>query len=205
MKRISAMAGVLGVVVCVAMSLAAGPDAKAPASQPAVKQPSGADTPGADTSIARDQYHFPAPTESEWEAVKPDPASESITYINQAHDGAMKLDLLAKDASVDPDIAMNVAVAIVKQLKQQRKDAKTEMVMEPKIEKDKRFAFIIHEKYKVGDKTADQLHIYKSVGPRVLMLTVNTTADDPDKVADVQKTAKDLLAAVKFNRKAFKK
>ena len=199
-----AIAPIVVLNLCIGAGMAAAPAAKAPASQPAAPAP--APQPAAsDTSIARDQYHFPAPADSEWDAVKPDPAAESITYINKAHDGAIKLDLLAKDASVDPDIAMNVAVAIVKQLKQQRKDEKTEVVMQPKIEKDKRFAFIIHERYKVGDKTADQMHIYKSVGPRVMMLTVNTTADDADKVADIQKTAEALLDSVKFNRKAFKK
>ena len=79
------------------------------------------------------------------------------------------------------------------------------MVLEPKIEKDKRFAFIVHEKYKVGEKVADQLHVYKSVGPRVLMLTVNSVADDADKTAAIHGAAEDMLAAAKFNRKAFKK
>jgi hypothetical protein len=77
--------------------------------------------------------------------------------------------------------------------------------MEPKIEKDKRFAFIVHEKYKVGEKTADQIHVYRAVGPRVLMLTVNSVADDADKTASIHAAGKDMLAAAKFNRKAFKK
>jgi len=181
----------LGLILCITASIAAGP-----ATKPAA---------GVDTSIAKDQYHFPAPPAPEWSAVNPDPAAESITFLNAGHDGAIQLVLLAKDADVGPGVAMNVAVAIVKQLKQQHAEQKTVMVMDPKIEKDKRFAIVIHEKYKVGDAVADQLHIYKSVGPRVLMLTVNTTAADPDKVASVQKDAEEMLAAAKFNRKAFKK
>ena len=190
-------------LLCAVILLAAGPAAK-PNSKPditATSKPAA----GPDTSIARDQYHFPAPPEEQWSAVKPDPAADSITYINKAHDGAIQLVLLAKDASVDSNVAMNVAIAVVKQLKQQHAEQKTQMVMDPKIEKDKRFAIVIHEKYKVGDKVADQLHIYKAVGPRVLMLTVNSTSDDPDNVAMTQKVAQDLLAAAKFNRKAFKK
>ena len=46
--------------------------------------------------------------------------------------------------------------------------------MPAKIERDKRFAIVIHEKYKAGNLTADELHLYKAVGPRVVMLTVNT-------------------------------
>jgi len=170
--------------------------AAGPASKPAA---------GPDTSIAKDQYHFPAPPSPEWTAVKPDPAAENITFINTKHDGAIQLVLLPKDASVDPDIAMNVAVAMIKQIKEERAKAGTEMVMEPKIEKDKRFAIVIHEKYKAGNHVADQLHVYKAVGPRVVMMTVNSVADDDDKTADIHAAGENLLDAVKFNRKAFKK
>jgi hypothetical protein len=180
------------IFIIVALSLIAA----GPATRPAT---------GPDTSIASDQYHFPAPPVDQWRAVKPDPDSNSITYLNKSRDGAIQLVLLNEDASVDPDIAMNVAVAIVKQIKESHAEKKDVVVMQPKIEKDHRFAFIVHEQYKVGDKVADQLHIYRAVGPRVLMLTVNSVADDPAKTAQTHAAAKDLLAAVTFNRKAFKK
>jgi hypothetical protein len=188
----------LGLFLGLAATMAATPATKpaGPASRPAA---------GTDTSIARNQYHFPAPAASDWSAVKPDPDAESITFLNTDRDGVIQLMLLDKDASVDPGVAGQVAVAIMKQLKERRAKDKTEMVMAPKIEKDKRFAIVIHEKYKVGDATADQLHIYKAVGPRVVMLTVNATAADPDKVAAIQTAAKDMLDAMTFNRKAFKK
>jgi hypothetical protein len=176
------------VLVCASFALAD------PATQPAE-----------DTSIARGQYHFPAPPSPEWTAVKPDPAKDAIVYINSKHDGAIQLMLLPKDASVDPDIAAQVAAAMVKQLKKAHADAGTEMVMQPTVEKDKRFAIVIHEKCKAGPSTADELHVYKAVGPRVLMLTVNSVAADPDKAATIHKDGEDLLDAVKFNRKAFKR
>lgn len=179
------------VLIGASLLLAAGPTSKP--------------TPGPDTSIASDQYHFPAPPSPEWTAIKPDPTAESITYINAKHDGVIQVVLLNKDASVDPDIAGQVAVAIVKQLKADHIQKHVEMVMEPKIERDKRFAIVIHEKYKVGAQVADQLHVYRSVGPRVLMLTVNADSDDPDKNVQIHKDGEDLLAAVKFNRKAFKR
>jgi hypothetical protein len=190
MKPMKSLCSLLG--ICMLLSLIAAE----PASKPAV---------GPDTSIARDQYHFPAPPVEEWTAVKPDPTAENITFLNKAHDGAIQLVLLNKDASVDSDIAMNVAVAIVKQLKQSHIDKKDVVVMEPKIEKDKRFAFIVHEKYKVGDKVADQIHVYRSVGPRVLMLTVNALSDDANKADSIHAAGEDMLAATTFNRKAFKK
>ncbi len=160
---------------------------------------------GLDTSIASDQYHFPAPPSSEWKAVKPDPAAESISFIDSRQDGQMVVALLNKDASVDPDIAQQVAVAIIKKLKEMHTQQHQLLVMPPKMEKDKRFAIVIHEKYKVGQHIADQLHIYRSVGPRVVMLTVNSVSDDPVRTMQLLKDGKDLLAAITFNRKAFKK
>jgi hypothetical protein len=170
--------------------------AVSPTSQPAA---------GTDTSIAGGQYHFPAPPPGEWTAVNPDPAAQSITFLNGKHDGAIQLVLLNKDASVDPDIAMNVAVAIVKELKRSHTEHNDVVILQPRIEKDRRFAVVIHEKYKVGDKTADQMHIYKSVGPRVLMLTVNSVADDPAKTISIHAAAEQMLDAARFNRKAFKR
>jgi hypothetical protein len=169
--------------------------AAAPATKPA----------GVDTSIANDQYHFPAPPADQWAIIHPDPASDTVTLINQAHDGQIQMQLLPKDASVDPDIAMNVAVAVIKQLKATHEQNHDVMILQPKIIKDHRFAFCIHEKYKVGDNVMDRLHIYKAVGPRVLLLTANSLAKDEDKITAIQKAGEDLLDSVKFNRKAFKK
>jgi hypothetical protein len=187
MRTFTTLAG----VCCVLALIGAGP-----ASKPAA---------GPDTSIAKNQYHFPAPPVEQWTAVQPDPDADSIAFINKVHDGKIQLDLLDKSASVDPDVAMNVAVAVLKQLKQTRAEQHAVMVLDPKIEKDKRFAIVIHEKYKVGDRVADQLHVYKAVGPRVLMLTVMSVAADPDKAAAILGAGEDMLDAAKFNRKAFKK
>ena len=196
----------LGLAASIVFLVAAGPADK-PADKPSAKPASPATKPaagpvmGPDTSIASDQYHFPAPPVAEWTAVKPDPDAESMVFINQDHDGQIAIQLLPKDAT----ISENVAVAVVKELKKEYADNHTVMVMGPKIEHDKRFGIVVHERYKVGDKIADQLHIYKSAGPRVLMLLVNTTADDTDKVASVQDAAREMLDKAKFNRKAFKK
>jgi hypothetical protein len=179
-------AGVFGLLALLAASPASQPDS------------------GPDTSIANDQYHFPAPPPDEWTAVNPDPSADTIAFLNKQHDGAIQLVLLNKDASVDRDVADNVAVAIVKQIKESHAEKKDVMVMQPKIERDKRFAVVVHEKFKVGNSVADQIHVYRAVGPRVLMLTVNSVATDPEKAAAIHAAGEDMLAAAKFNRKAFK-
>jgi hypothetical protein len=186
MKPMKSFGMLLG--ICAFLSLIAAD----PASKPAV---------GPDTSIARDQYHFPAPPVDEWKAIKPDPASDSITFLNKKGDGVIQLVVLPKDASDDPAGAGEM----VRQIKLQRAEKHVEMVMGPKIEIDKRFQIVIHEKYKAGDHVADQIHVWASVGPRVLMLTVNSVSDDADKSAAIHAAGEDMLAATKFNRKAFKK
>ena len=161
--------------------------------------------PGVDTSIAKDQYHFPAPPADGWSAIKPDPDADSITFINKAHDGEIQMLLLPKDASVDPNVAMNVAVAVLKQLKQTHEQNHDVVILQPRIIKDKRFAFCIHEKFKVGDNVMDRLHIYKATGPRVLLLTANSLTQDQGKITAIQNAGEDMLDGAKFNRKAFKK
>ncbi len=60
---------------------------------------------------------------------------------------------------------------------------------------------MIHEKYKAGNLTADELHLYKAVGPRVVMLTVNTVAADADVVTATHDLGKSVLAScVEYGR-----
>jgi hypothetical protein len=125
---------------------------------------------------------------------------DAALFIDSNKDGAIQISLLPKDANVDPGVADQVAVAILKQLRSQRTASGVTVVMPAKIERDKRFAIVIHEKYKVGEKTADELHLYKSVGPRVVMLTVNTVADDADAVTATHELGEKVLAGAKYNR-----
>jgi hypothetical protein len=168
--------------------------AAAPASRPVLDQ-----------TLLNGQYHLASPPAPEWTAVNPNPAAESITFLNTKRDGAIQIALLPKDANVDPDISGSVAVAIIKELKRQRAAKHSVIVMQPMIEHDRRFAIVIHEKFKEGDETCDQLHVYKSVGPRVLMLTVNSVAKEPGKSASIHKAGEAALDSAKFDRKAFRK
>jgi hypothetical protein len=165
-----------------------------PSTQPTVQQ----------RSISKDLFHLIDPSSPPWSIVDYRPETDSLVYVTEKHDAEIQLLVLPKNVSVDPGIADNVAVAIIKKLRADRVKAGTKMVMPAKSEKDSRFAVRVHEKYKVGDSTADELHLYENVGPRVLMLTVNSVADDADIVAAEHKAGEDLLLSAKFNRKAFK-
>jgi hypothetical protein len=186
--------GVMRVLVITALILSAVSVALAvePASQPAGER-----------SMAKDLFHLTDPG-APWGIVDYRAEGDAVLYVTDSHDGEMQVALLPKNASVDAGIADNVAVAIIKKIRADRAKAGVKVVMAAKSEKDSRFAVRIHEKYMAGDKTVDQLHVYKSVGPRVLMLTVSSLADDADVAAAELKAGEDLLLSAKFNRKAFK-
>jgi hypothetical protein len=180
----------LGVLLFASL-LAAGP-ASQPTSQPAMQ------------SMSNDQIHFVAP-DAPWvaKAVK---APDTAYYQTTKGDSALQAQWAPKDFELSPDTDDQFAVQISKDLKKKHQDTNTEMVLAPKILKDKRFDIVIHEQFKISkDITEDELHIYKSVGPRVMMVVVSCVSDDPTVIDAAHKAAEDMLDSCKFNRKAFKK
>ena len=166
-----------------------------PATQPAAAQ----------RAISKDLFHVTDPPAPPWSIVDYRPEIDSLVYVTAGHDGEIQFLVLPKNAAIDPGIADSVAVAILKKLRADRTKAGMKMLLPAKSEKDSRFLIRIHEIYKVGEKTADELHLYNNVGPRVLMLTVNTVADDPKTVAAEHKAGEDLLLSTTYNRKAFRR
>lgn len=138
-----------------------------------------------------------------WKTVKSNlPAELAAVYVAPDHDGYFALQVLPENAAISPAAAKK----IVAQLKINHKKRKQEIVLEPQIEEDKRFAIRIHERYKTADgKTADESHLYRLVGGRALELDVQSLSEEPEKVAAVLKTADEVLLSatwVKPNRKS---
>ena len=90
------------------------------------------------------------------------------------------------------------AKAIVKQLHDNHVKAKDEIVLEPTLENDDRFAIRIHERYKHKGHVADELHLYKMVGPRPCMLTVNAQTEQEDEAKKVQVFGETTLLSAKL-------
>ncbi len=176
------------------------------AARPATKPTTApsADTSGAVQSLAAEQVQFTPPPAADWkyrETQTPDSAYFQATK----GEGAIQLLWAPKDFQLSRETAGSFAGGIVKDLKAKHAEKKDVVVLAPKIVRDSRFEIYIHEKFKVGQYVEDELHIYKSVGPRVLMATVSTVEKDEAAVTATHKAAEDLLASAKFNRKAFKK
>jgi hypothetical protein len=168
--------------------------AAAPASQPTDGQ----------NSLANNQVLFIPPPADAWK-YRQTKTPDSAYFQNTKGDSAIQLLWAPKDFQITPDIVGDIAGGIIKDLKTKHARQNVVVVMQPKIIKDKRFEIYIQEKFKVGDVTEDELHIDRSVGPRVLMATVCCVASDDDVLAATHKAGEDLLASAKFNRKAFKK
>jgi hypothetical protein len=172
--------------------LIAGAPATKPTSQPVMQ------------SMAEDLIHYVAP---------PDPwvshdtnVADSVYFQTPKGDSAIQAIYAPKDFVLSSAEDGAMAAQMVQQIRKEHQDKKVEMVQPPKIIIDKRFDIVIHEKFKVSkDVTEDETHLYKSVGPRVVMVTVSCLSDDKKIIDAAHKAAEDLLASCKFNRKAFKK
>ena len=171
--------------------VAAGPASK-PSSQPAMQ------------SMSNDQIHFIAP-DAPWVA-KAMKDADTAYYQTAKGDSAMQAQWAPRDFQLSRDSDDQLAVQIAKDLKKGHQDKKVEMVLAPKVIKDKRFDIVIHEQFKINkDITEDELHIYKSVGPRVIMMVVSCVSSDQDVIDAAHKAAEEMIDSCKFNRKAFKK
>ena len=89
--------------------------------------------------------------------------------------------------------------AVVRSLRDAHKKANQKILYGPKVEPDNRFALKVHERYQSGEKVADELHIYRNVGPRVIMVTVNAWAADEAENKQIHKTGEDLAISATWS------
>ena len=153
----------------------AAPDA-APSTQPAVKA-------ALDGAV---EYVPPAG----WKAAPGSSRPNRGAFVSPHGDGMIAIDLLPPASDVFP----NMGGAVVKQLREWRKSKGQKIVLDPRVERDPRFALRVHEQYATdekGERVADQLHLYRRVGPRVVMVTVNAVTPDPERAKAIQATGEE--------------
>jgi hypothetical protein len=121
--------------------------------------------------LADDQIDY-APPEGWVESAKNHTPTRDA-FVSKKHDAMMMVEVLPATMKITPDLA----ASMVKKMKQGKVGA-NKHVEEPKVEKDDRFVIRIRERYTVKDKIADQLHLYRQVGPRVVLVTTNSLADE---------------------------
>jgi hypothetical protein len=156
-------------------------------------------------------FQFTAPPADGWDPIKQQ-SPTIASYISRKHDAVLALQVLPPKVVID----QKYGELVLKQLKEAHAQKKVRMVEEPTIESDSRFALFVRERYEVAakpgqaaaaePKVAEQLHIYRNVGPRVVECTINTVADDADAIKAQQAAAEDaLLSAAPINAASARK
>jgi hypothetical protein len=169
------------IMICATVAVAADPPTTAPAMIP-LGSASG--------------FQFTPPPPDGWDPIKQQ-SPTIASYISKKHDAVLALQVLPPKVVID----QKYGELVVKQLKDAHAQKKVKMVMEPTIESDSRFALFVRERYEVAakpgqasdPKVAEQLHIYRNVGPRVVECTINTVSDDADAIKAQQTAAEDAL------------
>lgn len=99
-----------------------------------------------------------------WIAADKSSTATRAVFISDTREGVISVE-------TPPDMILNAETGpfVVRDLRSRRKKAGV-TVMAAEIETDKNVNIRIHERYTRGDRIADQLHLYKRVGKRVVMV-----------------------------------
>ncbi|HEY2587236.1 MAG TPA: hypothetical protein VGI81_15935 [Tepidisphaeraceae bacterium] len=154
-----------------------------------------------EASLIGGRLTFTPPPDDAWARATNVNADDAAAYGARDEKGAIAIQVLPADAEMTPQMGG----AVVRSLRDAHKKANQNIVYGPKVEPDKRFALKVHEKYQVGEKTADELHLYRNVGPRVVMVTVNAWVTDDAAAKPVHQAGEDVLASAKWAPSAKKK
>lgn len=150
-----------------------------------------------DATLIGGHLHYTPPADDDWQRAENVNADDSVAYARRDHQGAIAIQVLPPDAEMTPQMGP----AVVRSLRDTHKKADQKVLYGPKVEPDNRFALKVHEKYQSGDKVADELHIYRNVGPRVVMLTVNAWLTDEAGIKQIHQAGQDILAGAKWSAK----
>jgi hypothetical protein len=101
------------------------------------------------------------------------------------------------------ELGPNTGAKTVKMLREARKkQPNLQIVMEPTLEPDKRFPIRIREQYRSGDATDDVLRLYRQVGPKVVMVTVNSKSPDDARDRELHQTGEQVILSATFAKPA---
>jgi len=109
-----------------------------------------------------------------WEVAKNATTPTRAAYVSKDRQAMMSIELLPASMKIEPSLAADM----IKKMRQNRQANSQKYVDEPKVEKDEKYIIRIRERYQIKDKVADQLHLYRAVGPRFLLVTVNSLAGE---------------------------
>lgn len=110
-----------------------------------------------------------------WEEAKKVATESRAAFISSDHRSMLAVEVLPPDAELNDTFTKGV----IKKLREMRALGKETFVTPPEVISDARFGLRIRERYKTADnKIGDSVHLYRYLGPRVLMVTAKQFTDD---------------------------
>ena len=165
--------------------------AAAPATRPAKPaKPAKPTPPDLSASLADGTVRFQPPPAAAWTAA-PNAPDDKALYLTADHRSAIQFELATFDIS--PSSSGQIGTALCKSLKERRQKDGNDMLLAPTIERDKRFDLVIHERYQIKGAVQEQWHLFKSVGPKTVMVAAGSTSND---TAAVNASGSDAMAAL---------
>lgn len=155
-----------------------------------------ADPPPQTQSIAKGAIEFTPP--NGWIFADKSSTPTRAVYISDTREGAILI-----ESRPDSQLAADSGPQLVKKLQAMRENAHT-TVMAAELEPDDTVDIRIHERYKQGERVADQLHLYKKFGQRVVMVTVNSLSDDEERTKAIHDAGLAVMASAKYTPPARK-
>lgn len=151
------------------------------------------DESGPPASLLQGKITYQPPSGDSWERAHNIEGETAAAYVSESLQGAIAIQVLPEDARINPQMGP----AIVRTLRQNHKNAGQKIIMDPKVERDSRFDMRVHEKYQQGDKIADELHLYRDLGPRVVMVTASAMGQAKD-AKTIHKAGEQVLLNAKW-------
>lgn len=108
-----------------------------------------------------------------WDGDKKARTATRAVFVSQAPEGIAFIEVLPPNA----ETGAATAPAVIKQLRENRRKNDQQVLMDPTVEPDARFALRVHERYQAGERVADVLYLYRRVGPRVVLVRVDARAE----------------------------
>jgi hypothetical protein len=129
----------------------------------------------------------------------PGPKEEKLQVLFRAPDKLSVILVRIKlKGAAPPEAQAKYAQNIVQMLKQDFVKNKAEVVGPPVAVPDPRFYLRVRERIRIkGEKTADQTHLYVMPGKDMVELTVITTSENPEQIAQTQRLAEEMMLSVK--------
>lgn len=145
------------------------------------------------TGICYNEVRFTLP--AGWDEVRR--GRDDIGIILRQKGIAAQITVMASPADPesfkDPEAGAKLGEQLLAKRKNTAGANKIEFVKEPTLQPDKRFLFKIHEQYKDGDKTLDQIYAARRVGAWVVTVIVANDSADQAALDAVRKTGERFL------------